>query len=1027
MTFECGFGVAAREKEIRFSSFRRRGTVSVVREHYLRDDISCKVEFCPLCTNCKAGGKLSEGLLGAGCSHYIMPDVSALGEYMEIFENPAMSGLIMLQTVVAGIKSRRHRSRALGLVTSPPHKHCVMFSNEHHIETYTERDEEEALPQWQRRSVMNAAVWYVNHLEAGGSERAVIILTKTPEDYYLYNPARTKRLMVMSVGDYVKAFCSEQRDLLLLYESITASLQDSSHCTYDEHISVSSLSKELTTGEIIQGIIRVNKFRYKDEAFVSPVNHPPGWEGDILIHGPTNRNRAIHDDLVAVRLLPKSEWRGRGSILPQDGDDGASESADVMATGQVVAILERRPREYVASFTQESAEHSRGWSERVLVCPYDVRIPKIRISTRQSEELKNHRIVVCIDSWPGDSQYPIGHFVRTIGPIGDIDTETSTLLIEHGISITPFSKAVLDELPVVTMETPWDVDPEEVRSRWDLRPTHLVFSIDPVGCEDVDDALSVRYLKDGGVELGVHISDVSYFVKPGSLTDAEAQRRSTTVYLADRRYDMLPGVLSANVCSLLSNVNRYAVSTIWELDKDLIVTKVWYGRTVIRSAYKMTYEAAQALFDGVPMETLRTMVPELRDKSPDQLQDKVRELRQAVNSLVTIAGMLKDRRFQQGGVELEGIEIKVHFGDRDQNEIDDLIPKEGLRVHETVAECMIFANHWVAKKLWESFPTNSLLRYHPPPSRGNAVSLIRLAASKGFVIDLSSNKSFADSLDMCVDKNDPSVNMIIRSMAVFAMKPAEYVCTGTLSPEEFAHYGLGLDFYTHFTSPIRRYADVVVHRQLLSAMSVENRSSLPPCNELKHMCDHMNKQHNTAKFAQMASTELYQCLYFAQKRGDRCLCDAVIYDVRAYGVMVMVPRYGLRGPLRLRGKTGQVVCPSSDGSGVEFGTGTLEMTQTGVKVRYEGGEYQLNLLDHVKNKVAHAASLEFQLLSTTPVVPETKQTTSKNELVKSVTAETSLNYSAQHHIGDEENASFTQSSASLYLLLHQLYTLSLAP
>lgn len=1019
-----------REKEIRLSSARRRGIVSVVREHYLRVDISCKVDRCALCAECNQGNKQRKGLLDANSMYYIIPDVSALQDYMEIFESPAVGEVIMLQTVVNSMKSRRLKMRALDLVSSP-HKRCVIFSNEHHILTYTERRESEDLSQWQKRTVMEAAKWYIKHLEAGLGMKTIIIVTKDPEGYYIYNPAGVDRLMLMSVRDYVKEFYLNQRELVHMYESITASLQDSGQCMYSEHIQQSRLSKELETGEIIKGIIRVNKFRYKDEAFVTPINHRSGWEGDILIQGLNSRNRAIHDDLVAVRLLPESEWKGRGNILSQDEEDDRdlSGGSDVMATGQVIAILERRPREYVASFAQENSEHSSGRSERVLVCPYDVRIPKVRITTRQVEELKNHRIVVCIDSWPVDSQYPNGHFVRTIGPIGDIDTETMAQLIEHGITITPFSKAILDELPVVTMESPWDVDPQEVKRRWDLRKTHLVFSIDPVGCEDVDDALSVRYLPNGNVELGVHISDVSYFVRPGMLTDAEARNRSTTVYLADRRYDMLPAVLSANVCSLLSNVNRYAVSTIWELDKDFVVTKVWYGRTVIRSAYKMTYEAAQALFEGASVETIRTMVPELHEEAPSTLQDKVRELQQTVKSLVMIGEVLKDRRSQQGGVELEGIEIKIHFGDRDKNEIDDLIPKEGLKVHETVAEFMIFANHWVAKKLWETFPTNSLLRYHPPPNKTNTLSLTKLAASKGFVIDLSSNKSFAASLDRCVDQNDPTINMVIRSLAVFAMKPAEYVCSGTLSREEFAHYGLGLDFYTHYTSPIRRYADVVVHRQLLSAVCVEDKSSLPPGMELQCMCDHMNKRHNAAKFAQMASTELYQCLYFAHK-DDRCQCEAIIYDIRAYGVMVTVPRYGLRGPLRLRGKNGQVVCPSNDGT-VEFGVGTLEMTQSGVKVKHSGGEYQLNLLDHVKvmicveNKLVHAASLEFQLMSTTPVVPEAEQKTSRNELVKAVTAEASLSYSAQRITENQDTALFNQSDASLYLLMQKLYSMSL--
>merc|ERR1719154_537451 len=182
--------------------------------------------------------------------------------------------------------------------------------------------------------------------------------------------------------------------------------------------------------------------------------------------------------------------------------------------------------------------------KRILVYPYNRKIPKIRILTSQFKSLQGHRILVRIDAWPVNSQYPQGHFVKVMGKIGDLETEIDTILVENDIEITTFSQGILNELPSYESSKTWLPDPEEVAKRKDLRKT-LVMSIDPIGCEDVDDALSVKKLDNGNLEVGVHIADVTHFVPVNSLTDMEARKRATTVYLADRRYDMLPRVLSA--------------------------------------------------------------------------------------------------------------------------------------------------------------------------------------------------------------------------------------------------------------------------------------------------------------------------------------------------------------------------------------------------------------------------------------------------------------------------------------------------
>lgn len=643
-----------------------------------------------------------------------------------------------------------------------------------------------------------------------------------------------------------------------------------------------------------------------------------------------------------------------------------------MPTGKVVGVLQRNWREYVACFSQDE-EIGRGDKKagKVLVIPWDYRVPKIRISTRQVDALRDHRIIVRIDSWEPDSMYPNGHFVRSLGKIGDLEAEVAAILIENDLRVPAFSEAQLKELPEDTAQNPWLMSQEEINSRKDLRDSHLIFSIDPKGCEDVDDTLSVRKLSSGNIELGVHIADVTYFVPPSSLTDIEAQSRSTTVYLADRRYDMLPGILSANLCSLVSGVDRYAVSVIWELTPTYEVKDVWYGRTVIRSQYKLFYELAQAIHEGIIDAEIVRNIPELHNLWGDELENRLQELRDAIDLLMDVARGLKSRRVQGGALELESVEVQVQLSET--KSIENLNPKEHLEIHDTIAECMIYANHWVAKKIAETFPNQSLLRHHPLPRVEQFENLKNCASSRGFKIETASNKVLAQSLDRCVDPRDPVVNKLMRSLATHAMSNAAYFCTGCLARDQFFHYGLALDVYTHFTSPIRRYADVIVHRQLLEAVKQESTVKLPTCSQLEEMSQHINKKHRSAQYAQRESQELFQCLYFRGRGTDEenCIVDAVIYQLRVNGVFVFVPRYGTKGPVYLKNKDGLVVY-ITDIDEPEWCSGTLTKHDTYITVNSMFGAQKYSLLDHITVKLslqdswAHASSLRLELLSNKP-------------------------------------------------------------
>ncbi|XP_063026060.1 DIS3-like exonuclease 1 isoform X2 [Melospiza melodia melodia] len=659
---------------------------------------------------------------------------------------------------------------------------------------------------------------------------------------------------------------------------------------------------------------------------------------------------------------------------------------------------------------------------------------------------QEYRVVVRIDSWESTSLYPNGHFVRVLGRIGDLEGEIAAILVENSICAAPFSEIQMSEMPVSSPKNPWKVSPEEAKKRLDLRDTHLIFSIDPKGCEDVDDALSVRALPNGNLELGVHIADVTHFVAANSYTDVEARARATTYYLADRRYDMLPSVLSADLCSLLSGVDRYAVSVLWELEKESLETlRVQYTRTLIRSAYKLEYETAQGLLDGDT--SVVGDILELKGLEEGARQEKLAELVWAISKLTDIARHVRAKRDRCGALELEGIEIRVQLDDK--RNIHDLIPKQPLEVHETVAECMILANHWVAKRISEDFPLQALLRQHPPPRQEFFTELRECASAKGFSIDTRSNKALAESLDRANDPSDPIVNKLLRSMATHAMSNALYFSTGSCPEEQFHHYGLALEKYTHFTSPIRRYADIVVHRLLMAATlrgtTGDVKDNIISNKDLEELCRHINNRNRAAQRAQKQSTELFQCMYFRDRSAEsdeRCVADGVIYSIRTNGVLVFVPRYGIKGAAYMKNKEGLVISCQGAGS-CQWKPGSLHHSQHKItSTTTMGDSMTLSLFDHITVRIlvqssrCHAETIKLEIISNTPhhtADTEAAQRSLhglKSELVKEVSQSAEEAQRAQDRarleVMDEESRQFCQTKGpSLYQLLEEIRELAL--
>ncbi|VUZ43706.1 unnamed protein product [Hymenolepis diminuta] len=1016
------------EKVISYVTPQGKG-VRVTREVYLRKNIPCRTNFCPS-TECHPGFSLPQIL-----DNIVIVDGNYALSFWEIFESTEIQGIVVTLSSLnyaqqqAPSKAVYNRIRACLL---DPVQCCILFDNEFHEECFRQPGPDESVLDYTTRLNWIAAQWYHRHL---GGKVKIIFLTDNMEvaNEVAKRDPHNYGVLMMDLASYLQAYHSKLTTVLHLFDSLNASLkmpkigldesttlsanasnlpqQPSPGDVYPAHLSESALLAGIRSGQFLQGVLRVSRFRCATEAIVvltdaSVLKHQAEVQdtefasrSEVAINGMAHRNRAIDGDIVVIRLLPRHLWTtASGNIAPSEagvaeatvssldnggavdesgeaasktGGRGIGVQASTLPCAFVVGVLSRNWRDYVCSYVPREdsavAEQVPGAPGWIVVTPWDRRIPRVRIFTSEPTKLNGYRIVVRLDRWDANSNYPSGHFVRSLGPIGELETETQTILVEHNLAHRPFTDIQLDELKhLASARGSWKVDPTEVKKRRDLRPPSisgnpnsedtLVFSIDPPGCQDVDDALSVKLLGSPTddpakrrIQLGVHIADVTFFVKSNGNLDAEARRRSTSVYLADRRYDMLPGILSGDICSLWSEVDRYAVSVIWELDPVTFeVQDVWYGRTVIRSSYKMTYKAAQTIADLKDVGTEVTpntekifsslggakeigeLIPELANQPKCKVLQRLGQLYTSIGMLVRIASQIRHLRIDQGGLELDSVEVSVKFENPEERTgaLEDIVPKEPLEMHSTVAELMIFANHWVARECIKVFPEKSCLRRHPPPRPEFFDDLKKCAASKGFNLEVDSNKALSASLAKCIDANDPEVNNLLRQLATRAMTNALYFSTGSedLTRDQFGHYGLALNLYTHFTSPIRRYADVIVHRVLMAAIkqnTVVNSGSITPQElyeheELASICRHMNERHWAAQQAQRSSIELFQALFFkAKPEDDPCrYADAVICQLRgSNGFSVVVSRYGIRGNVCLKRTDGAVAWISNPKTG----------------------------------------------------------------------------------------------------------------
>ena len=536
---------------------------------------------------------------------------------------------------------------------------------------------------------------------------------------------------------------------------------------------------------------------------------------------------------------------------------------------EVIEIIERHKTEFVGVV---DIQKNFGFVTTANAKMYtDIFIPKNKLAEAEHGDV----VLVKLEDWPVKADSPFGSVIKVLGKPGEHNTEIHAILAEYGL---PYDFPIEVEAYANKLDT--QITPEEIKKRRDMREV-LTFTIDPKDAKDFDDALSFQVLENGNYEIGVHIADVSHYLNEGTILDDEAYNRATSVYLVDRVVPMLPEVLSNFACSLRPNEEKYTFSAIFQLNNKAEILDSWFGRTIIFSDQRFSYEEAQSI-----IETKSNIIPS--EISLTGAAYKVSaEIVAATLKQDELAKILRRKRMADGAISFDKVEVKFNL---DQNsEPIGVYFKQSKDANHLIEEFMLLANKKVAEFIGKQKKT-FIYRIHDEPNEDKLINLQTVISKFGYAINMKSKQDISKSLNkLLIDVNGKKEQNLVDTLTIRTMSKAKY------STENIGHYGLAFDYYSHFTSPIRRYPDVMVHRLL--QFYLEGGKSVS--NEVyEEKCAHSSNMEGLAAHAERDSVKYMQVKYMQDHKDQEFL--GVISGVTEWGIYVEIIENKCEGMIRIR-------------------------------------------------------------------------------------------------------------------------------
>ena len=558
---------------------------------------------------------------------------------------------------------------------------------------------------------------------------------------------------------------------------------------------------------------------------------------DIFI-AKRNTNKALDGDHV---LVYQSKRRKNGK------KEGEVVEILQRATNDFIGILERKK-----DFGFVSTRNSRVFTD-------------FFIEAKELKDYKNgDKVIVHFKDWPKRASSPFGKIIKSLGKPGELNTEMHAIMFEYG-----FPDVFPPKVERIAQRLNIGIDDKEVSKRKDFR-NKTTFTIDPITAKDFDDAISFTPLSDGKTEIGIHIADVSHYVQPDSILDEEAYQRATSVYLVDRVVPMLPEILSNGACSLRPHEEKYTFSAVFTVNEKMEIEKEWFGKTVILSDHRFSYEEVQYILESGDIKVSKEV-------SLNKKEYKVsKEIFTALSKLDKFAKILREKRMTNGALSFDRVEVKFNLDNKDNPK--SIYFKSSKDAHKLVEEFMLLANKRVAEFIGKHMLKKTFVyRVHDLPDEDKLINLKTIANNLGYKLNLDTNRLNESLNNLLKEINGKKEQELIDTLTIRSMSKAIYTINN------IGHYGLAFDYYTHFTSPIRRYPDVLVHRLLESYLNGQEKINTKA---IEKACIHSSNKEQLATKAERDSVKYMQVKFMEDKINQ--LYEGVISGVTDRGIYVEI-------------------------------------------------------------------------------------------------------------------------------------------